>query len=291
MSIIKTPITIALTVLLLLGVTYLGWSYWSSEDEPIRALNPFEFHLVQNSCNHFAEELEGMEGLYDLVVLPIHEKRKRNIPEMLADYLSYNTRINVKSMEDIYETTREKKKELKKKEEKTAFDEEEYLNTLYTKKVGSGVLKILVEDFKSGKRGKGAGIHLKGELYLRTESGGVKKIEVPSFKQYIKTKFSFIYFSAWMKSHSPWWRGIFWFLFMIFLPLSTTSLIVKIAGWQSNKYNFLMIMVYTGVDVLLAFFLVGFILYNSWVGFLIFLAFLVSGIYNYEICDLVDDWN
>ncbi|RME76453.1 MAG: hypothetical protein D6785_13750, partial [Planctomycetota bacterium] len=174
MSIIKTPITIALTIVLLLGIGYVAWDFWNREKEPIRPLNPYEYVIVQNACSHFTDQLVGVEGLYDLVILPIREKRKRNIPEMMADYLSYTTGINVRSMDQIYSLLREKRQELKK-EERATFDEEKYLKEIYLKKPGFGVMKLIVEDFKSGKRGKGAGLYLKAQLQLVNEDGKVQE--------------------------------------------------------------------------------------------------------------------
>ncbi|RME78775.1 MAG: hypothetical protein D6785_11830, partial [Planctomycetota bacterium] len=193
-------------------------------------------------------------------------------------------------MDQIYSLLREKRQELKK-EERATFDEEKYLKEIYLKKPGFGVLKLIVEDFKSGKRGKGAGLYLKAQLQLVNEDGKVQEVKLKPFQQYIKTKFSLLYFSAWMNSIGWGWRILFWLLFTVLLPLSTTSLVIRIASYQSNKYNFLMILGYTAADMLMAFVLTGFNISGTITGILLFLGFLASGIYNYEICDLIDDWS
>ena len=291
MSIIKTPITIALTVLLLLGVGYVSWKYFNQEKSPRRPLNSFEYLLVQKSAAHFAEELESIEGLYDLVILPIRERRKRNIPEMFAEYLSDYTRINVRPMEEIYDLVKEKKEEIEKEEERALFDEEKFLTELFLRREGYGVLKLLVRDFRAGRRGKGAGLHLEGHLKLRGEDGKIHSYSVKPFRRYIKTEFSLLYYSAWIRSFSPLFRMFLWLIFVALLPLGTSSLVVKIARYQSNKYNFLMILGYTAVDMFFAYALVGFVIYSTWTELLFFLGFLASGIYNYEICDFIEEWS
>ncbi|RME03420.1 MAG: hypothetical protein D6805_06710, partial [Planctomycetota bacterium] len=136
--------------------------------------------------------------------------------------------------------------------------------------------------------GRGAGIDVGATLRLLDQG---KELSIKPFRQYITTEFSLIYISAWMRSRSAFWRVVFWILVVALLPLLLNRWVVRVASRQSNQANLAMILGFTLVDMALAFLLAGLQVEGLFTSILLFIGFLVAGIYNYEICDLIDDWS
>ncbi len=85
-------------------------------------------------------------------------------------------------------------------------------------------------------------------------------------------------------------RRIFiWALFTLLLPLITVPLIRRLTSTDSNLTNMGMLLGYTLIDTLFAFFLTGFWIPTLWTAAILLIALGASGYYNYSIMSFVEE--
>jgi hypothetical protein len=84
-------------------------------------------------------------------------------------------------------------------------------------------------------------------------------------------------------------RRIFvWIVFALLLPLLTVPLLRKLTATDSNLINLAMLIGYTLVDMLFAFFLTGFWIHTLWTALILLAALGLSAFYNYCIMSFVE---
>jgi hypothetical protein len=92
-----------------------------------------------------------------------------------------------------------------------------------------------------------------------------------------------------INSTSPFLRIIIFVLVAALLPFATVSIVKKVLGERSNKYNFLLLAAYTAFDFLLALVLVGILLTDFWAFFLLIVAAIASGVYNFAVLNRIEE--
>ncbi len=96
------------------------------------------------------------------------------------------------------------------------------------------------------------------------------------------------YWRARLADSSSGRRIFLWVLFTLLLPLLTIPILRKLTGMDSNLVNLGMLLGYTLLDMLFAFFLTGFWIPSLWTAAILLLALGSSAYYNYRIMSYVE---
>lgn len=257
---------------IVLGVSLLG------SDDPGEGVDTFQYILADRAASHAAESIRESTESERICILPVGGDIDGEVSDLLEE------RVRDLGIFHLVKSGALRKAigEVMEGKEEGSIGIEEAIEI--GKKVGAeSVVLSNLESFLRRKRSAPAEIDFEVNV-VDVESG---EVVGDRFQDQMDRKFTFSYFSAAMNETSGWIRLLIWVVLAGLAPFATFILVRAVTRTEKNVNNFLLLMGYTLFDLLLALFLVGFLMRGFWLGLLVFIGLLVGAAYNYIACTVI----
>ncbi len=258
-----------------------------------RSLEPFQRTLAESAARDVARALPQREEIRTVIVGPVAGDLDGQVAELLADEIDRAGYYDVVSWEDAVAEAREREKGAvlgdDAPERGGEADAEAALKIARVAARATGADGWVRAEVSrsSGEKGLGAHVDLAARFFALPDAAEIPGGAVRSARR-IETRASLDYFAPWMEQVHPLWRLFLWALFCAGLPFAAYPIVQAVTARESNRANAALLGALVLLDVAFAAALMGF--RPGWGGaFLLAFAALVTFVYNFAICDRIDE--
>lgn len=272
------------TLIKLVGIpllALLGYQAYDSLIKPPEKLDFYREAVVNQVCQESVDEIRLDPNIQRIILVPLQGDVTGRVTEIMTEKVSQSGKFKIGAERSF----------LQKLFGEYKVDQSKITIAKSAAEAGRklGVDAVLFGEIVkfTGDPNSGAEIELNIRIVnTKTEEG----IFVGNYHKKIeKNLCSLNYLHARIINISPGWRLFTWVIFVFLLPLITFFLIKYVISFESNTINFLMLVGYTIVDLLLALFLLGISVPNIWIGLMLTGALSLSGLYNYWISTRIEE--
>ena len=276
---LQTIVRVCQIAFLVLGSLALGWFLWGKlGGEKRRELPPFERRLAENVVEQVVRDLPRVEQIRRLLVMPVAgQELDGRITDMLVERIA------------------------DEREEYHAIDARGYEGVLTPANVSEAISSAqkLLGDARPdgllhanvrrefGHHGVGARVEMEVSIVTLDPKANFATQKVRGADG-IESRASLKWFTPFMESRSGFWRIVIWIFLTAGLPFALFPVVQGITRRENNRLNALLLGSLVLFDVLAALALLGF-RPGLFGWFLALLAAFAGFVYNFVICDRIDD--